>query len=299
MYPKESCSCRAKQICIHRDAVHLSLNRSLDNDSITLPKTIKTKSASGNKKPRKADKSRDKSQLDALRQPNPKKKPKPLLSSKQHDLSSSSLASQLTKRRNIRSYDILADTTDGGQVVEQLKHFNIYEVDLDSLTKTGMAVTDGIIDACLTLLKQKLNSSSTTTNNNNNNQLVQLIGETRVALQLESSPFMDGVPIDLITGVLAEPGHFVAFTCTDKVLSVYNSLYPGKVTTTEWQAVLHIPILAELQLGHGYSTSITFDENKLRSHTFLCLEQNEIKPYPKTSKNCVRKPKTRLIKIPK
>ncbi|CAF1596885.1 unnamed protein product, partial [Didymodactylos carnosus] len=164
MYPKESCSCRAKQICIHRDAVHLSLNRSLDNDSITLPKTIKTKSASGNKKPRKADKSRDKSQLDALRQPNPKKKPKPLLSSKQHDLSSSSL---------------------------------------DSLTKTGMAVTDGIIDACLTLLKQKLNSSSTTTNNNNNNQLVQLIGETRVALQLESSPFMDGVPIDLITGVLA------------------------------------------------------------------------------------------------
>ncbi|CAF0893467.1 unnamed protein product, partial [Didymodactylos carnosus] len=118
---------------------------------------------------------------------------------------------------------------------------------------------------------------------------------TRVALQLESSPFMDGVPIDLITGVLAEPGHFVAFTCTDKVLSVYNSLYPGKVTTTQWQAVATYPyhphlsihlyptqqqssasnncslfaiaILAELQLGQGYSTSITFDENKLRSHT--------------------------------
>ncbi|CAF0813309.1 unnamed protein product [Didymodactylos carnosus] len=135
------------------------------------------------------------------------------------------------------------------------------------------------------------------------------------------------IPIDLITGVLAESGHFVASTCTDKVLSVYNSLYPGKVTTTQWQAVATYPyhphpsihlypmqqqssasnncslfaiaILAELQLGQGYSTSITFDENKLRSHTLLCLEQNEIKPYPKTSKNCVRKPKTRLIKIPK
>ncbi|CAF1667451.1 unnamed protein product, partial [Didymodactylos carnosus] len=39
---------------------------------------------------------------------------------------------QQTRRRNLTSYDLLADGQQGGPVIDKLKHLAIYQVDLNS-----------------------------------------------------------------------------------------------------------------------------------------------------------------------
>ncbi|CAF1144959.1 unnamed protein product [Didymodactylos carnosus] len=369
MYPKETCSCRSKQICVHTDAVRLSLNRELNDDSITITKTISKKASSGKKTPRKQDQSRNRKQryaLNALKNTvqlsskstdkgqlntqtsslcpldtsnnsffnntdvnmnndkNNKSNKRQIYNSSEDDSSPTPLKQtklQQTRRRNLASYDLLADGEQGGRVIEKLKHLAIYQVDLHSLITPKTSVTDTIIDACLKLLAKQLNKGP-----NNNTIIVQQIGETRVDVELQTSPFLSSAAIQLIIGVLAEPGHFVAFTCTSTVLSIFNSLYSSGVTPTQWKALsgltstnnsdktiqlyptqqqsfgsnncslFAIAVLTELHIGQGYHNGITFDESKLRSHALMSLEKNEMEPFPKTNKNCVRQPTRRISK---
>ncbi|CAF1237249.1 unnamed protein product [Didymodactylos carnosus] len=61
-------------------------------------------------------------------------------------------------------------------------------------------------------------------------------------------------------------------------------------------SLLAIAVLTELHIGQGYHNGITSDESKLRSYALMSLEKNEMEPFPKTNKNCVRQPTRRISK---